>query len=204
MMAVFSGNVNQQLQEALAAINSGKARLESRIVGAGSESLGSEQNVLVSDDGTVFPDVIARKHIKSASYKDGQLQAYNKEGALVVNKTVEPNKLEEYVGKDLAETMVENAKKDEEIRKAYREAIKNNAPQSEIDRLQDAVNQSKTDYSGLDFQVGGEFHKMLYDKKIPDFVNKYGKKYGMKVGDVKLRYEKGRAPADYETQAAQN
>lgn len=61
MMAVFSGNVNQQLQEALAAINSGKARLESRIVGAGSESLGSEQNVLVSDDGTVFPDVIARK-----------------------------------------------------------------------------------------------------------------------------------------------
>ncbi|MGB1538314.1 MAG: hypothetical protein ACPHAN_11425, partial [Pseudomonadales bacterium] len=34
-------------------------------------------------------------------------------------------------------------------------------------------------YSGLDLQVGGEFHKNLYDKKIPQFAKKFLKKYGV-------------------------
>jgi len=37
---------------------------------------------------------------------------------------------------------------------------------------------SKT-FSGLDLQVGGEFHKQLYDKKIPQFAKKFLKKYGV-------------------------
>jgi hypothetical protein len=34
-------------------------------------------------------------------------------------------------------------------------------------------------YSGLDLEVGGEFHKNLYDKKIPQFAKKFLKKYGV-------------------------
>ena len=35
--------------------------------------------------------------------------------------------------------------------------------------------------SGLDLQVGGEGMKGFYDKILPDFLNNYGKKYGVKV-----------------------
>lgn len=34
-------------------------------------------------------------------------------------------------------------------------------------------------FSGLDLEVGGEFHKNLYDKKIPQFAKKFLKKYGV-------------------------
>lgn len=36
-------------------------------------------------------------------------------------------------------------------------------------------------YSGLDLKVGGEGMKGFYDKIIPDFLNKYGKKWGARV-----------------------
>jgi len=42
-------------------------------------------------------------------------------------------------------------------------------------------------YIGLDLQVGGEGMKGFYDKILPDYVNKYGKKYGMKVGQTKVK-----------------
>jgi hypothetical protein len=34
-------------------------------------------------------------------------------------------------------------------------------------------------YSGLDLEVGGEYHKQLYDGKIPRFAKKFLKKYGV-------------------------
>ncbi len=34
-------------------------------------------------------------------------------------------------------------------------------------------------YSGLDLEIGGEFHKQLYDGKIPRFAKKFLKKYGV-------------------------
>lgn len=37
-------------------------------------------------------------------------------------------------------------------------------------------------YSGLDLKVGGEGMKGFYDKIIPSFLNKFGKKFGAKVG----------------------
>ena len=40
--------------------------------------------------------------------------------------------------------------------------------------------------SGLDLKTGGEWAKNLYDRAIPNFLSKYGKKWGAKVGDVKL------------------
>jgi hypothetical protein len=42
-------------------------------------------------------------------------------------------------------------------------------------------------YAGLDLEVGGEGMKGFYDKILPDFVNKYGKKQGLKVGKTNLK-----------------
>jgi hypothetical protein len=41
--------------------------------------------------------------------------------------------------------------------------------------------------SGLQLHVGGEWAKNLYDKAIPNFMSKYGKKWGAKVGETDLR-----------------
>jgi hypothetical protein len=41
--------------------------------------------------------------------------------------------------------------------------------------------------SGLDLQVGGEGMQDFYDKILPNYVNKYGKKNGIKVGKTKMR-----------------
>lgn len=40
--------------------------------------------------------------------------------------------------------------------------------------------------SGLDLKVGGEWAKNLYDKAIPNFLSKYGKKWDAKVGRTEL------------------
>lgn len=42
------------------------------------------------------------------------------------------------------------------------------------------------DFSGTDLKVGGEGMKGFYDKIIPDFLNKFGKKYGAKVEETKV------------------
>lgn len=41
-------------------------------------------------------------------------------------------------------------------------------------------------YSGVDLKVGGDGMKGFYDKMIPDFLNKFGKKYGAKVGTTQI------------------
>jgi hypothetical protein len=40
---------------------------------------------------------------------------------------------------------------------------------------------------GQDLDVGGEGMKGFYDKILPDFINKYGKKHGLKVGQTNLK-----------------
>jgi len=44
--------------------------------------------------------------------------------------------------------------------------------------------------SGLDLVVGSEGMKGFYDKILVDFMNKYGKKWGVKVEDTRLAYSK--------------
>ena len=39
---------------------------------------------------------------------------------------------------------------------------------------------------GEDFRIGGEGMKGFYDKMLPSFMNKYGKKWGIKVSDMEL------------------
>jgi hypothetical protein len=44
----------------------------------------------------------------------------------------------------------------------------------------------ETVFSGLDLQVGGEGMKKYYDEIYPKFLDKYGKKWGAKVGETKV------------------
>jgi hypothetical protein len=48
-------------------------------------------------------------------------------------------------------------------------------------------------FSGFDLQVGGEGMKKYYDEIYPNFLNKYGKKYGAQVGETKVNTIKERA-----------
>ena len=44
---------------------------------------------------------------------------------------------------------------------------------------------------GADLQIGGEGMKGFYDRMLPAFMNKYGKKWGVKVEDIHLNLEGG-------------
>jgi len=45
--------------------------------------------------------------------------------------------------------------------------------------------------SGLDLQVGGEGMKKYYDEVYPNFLNKFGKKYGAQVGETRVKTGRG-------------
>jgi len=47
------------------------------------------------------------------------------------------------------------------------------------DKIENDADGSLKTYSGLDLEMGGEFHKNLYDKKIPQFVKKFLKQFGV-------------------------
>jgi hypothetical protein len=88
------------------------------------------------------------------------IQATDKNGRPAIVKNIpDLRNLDDYVGKDLA-----NRIKDDFANKSGNEH----------------------NYSGLDLEVGGEGMKGFYDKILPEYVNKYGKKYGIKVGKTKL------------------
>ena len=44
----------------------------------------------------------------------------------------------------------------------------------------------ETNFSGLDLQVGGEGMKKYYDEIYPKFLDKYGKKWGAKIGETTI------------------
>ena len=79
-------------------------------------------------------------------------------GRPAIYKVVKEDELEGLIGKDLAKKIVEDSAE---------------------------YPDGKT-YTGLDLDVGGEGMKGFYDKILPDFINKYGKKHGLKVGQTKL------------------
>lgn len=87
------------------------------------------------------------KKLLAGTLKDGVID-YNFDS---IEKKVEPNNLSEYVGKDLAQRLLDNGViQDEEI------------------------------------HIGGEGMKGFYDQMLPRFMDKYGKKWGVKTGEVDL------------------
>jgi hypothetical protein len=95
------------------------------------------------------------------------LNAFDKSNVSVVMKSnVKPDQVGDYIGKEAAKRLL-----DEQNTKKDRRGGKD-------------VNYQEI--SGVDLQVGGEGMKKYYDEIYPKFLDKYGKKWGAKVGETKI------------------
>jgi len=98
------------------------------------------------------------KHIDELVYQNGTLHAY-KDGQLVIDKTGVPqDKLQDYVGKDAAKKLIDQ-KPNEYGAKSL---------------------------GDLDLQVGGEGMRQYYDKTYKNYLDKYAKQHGGKLGETSL------------------
>jgi hypothetical protein len=100
-----------------------------------------------------------RKSIEELHYSGSDLVAYDGNGNKVISQTgVRPEDLPDLVGKEAAEKLLNQPK------------------QGTLQSL-----------TGQDLEVGGEGMTGFYDKILPTFINKYGKKHGLKVGQTNLK-----------------
>lgn len=103
------------------------------------------------------------KQIESAMYspEDGAVSIVPKDGETyqTIATGVEPEELPDYVGKDAAHKLLK--------------ATPN--PKGEL-----FIN-------GLDLKIGGEWAEALYDRALVNFLNRYAKKWGAKVGETTLK-----------------
>ena len=103
----------------------------------------------------------------------------------MLGESISESKLPDYVGKEIATKIVENAGKDVNL------------------GGQGSVSQPKDIWkglSGIDLKVGGEGMKKYYDEIYPNFLNKYGKKYGAQVKETQIptgRGDVGGVPSMY-------
>jgi len=119
------------------------------------------------------------KQIANVEYNElGDLRAYDHNGRRVLSENVPPEKVSDYVGKELGSKIAKNHANRIQARSDYRTALKNDAPDDQVDALYQQYLSHPTEYSGLDLQVGGEGMKAAYDQRIPNILNKLGKPYG--------------------------
>ena len=105
-----------------------------------------------------------RKSVEELHYSGSDLVAYDGSGNKVISQTgVRPEDLPDLVGKEAAEKLLNQPK------------------QGTLQSL-----------TGQDLEVGGEGMKGFYDKILPDLVNKYGKKHGLRVGKTQIPVGKSR------------
>jgi hypothetical protein len=105
---------------------------------------------------------------------DGRLFAFDKDGNAVMDQQLHPSQVADYIGKEPAKRLLDSPIQYSETGRKQWQSI-----------------------SGLDLKVGGEWAKALYDRAIPNFLNKYAKRWGAKVGTTaipvsepgSLRYE---------------
>lgn len=113
------------------------------------------------------------KQLDSITYEKLQngnfyVSAYDKNGHEIVRETgATPDRISEVLGKEMAEKIQSGAGEDYTLPHA---SVKKG-----IKRL-----------SGLDLKIGGSGMKGFYDKIIPEFLNKYTKKWGGRVGESVL------------------
>jgi hypothetical protein len=122
------------------------------------------------------------KQISGLSYmNDGVLRAFDKNGNTVINKKLNsPDELEDYIGKEAAKKLMEKEPEDLYVTEYNGQYIAHGNPNVFKGR----------ELSGIDLDVGGEGMKGFYDKILPDFINKYGKKYGIAVKKENLPSER--------------
>lgn len=112
-------------------------------------------------------------HIEYVKSKDGTyfVAAYQDEGdqhGVVEKNNLSEDDLSDVIGKEVAAKIVAG------------EGKKFKGAQNGAKRL-----------GGVDLKVGGEGMKGFYDKILPEFANKFGKKFGAKVGGASLETEGG-------------
>lgn len=90
-----------------------------------------------------------------------------KAGSVEIEKTVKQSELESVVGKDIANKIINR--------------------EGEIPNHDNEVRELR----GPSLKVGGEGMKGFYDKILPSFMDKYGKKWGAKVGEMKMDASNG-------------
>ena len=115
------------------------------------------------------------KSVSSVVYRPEtkRLRAYDLDDKSVIDQEVEPNDLDNYVGKDVADRLLK----------------------TELD----AFGEHQLEDSGL--KVGGDGMKGFYDKMIPSYAKKFGKKFDAKVGVAKINDKKDVISFDqYKTQ----
>lgn len=100
-----------------------------------------------------------------------KLEGDQKNGGVAIDWTGRPEKLDDVVGKDVADKI--------------RQGI------GEREREADEIDYKRVgELSGLDLKVGGEGMRAFYDQMLPQLVNKYVKKWGVRVGAVDLALTK--------------
>lgn len=112
------------------------------------------------------------KHVDKISWSPDTnlLKAYDKQGNIVIDRgSVPPEKLQDYIGKEVAQRLL-----NEPTQK------RTNGPGQII---------NVHELSGQDLKVGGQGMRGFYDKLVPDFLNRYGKRWGAKVGSTEIPTE---------------
>ena len=93
----------------------------------------------------------------------------------MIGEAIPEVKLSDYVGKEVAEKMSKGAGKKTEVAGKY-DPVSMTSSKNYM-----------TELSGGDLKIGGEGMKKYYDEIYPKFLDKYGKKWGAKVGETKIR-----------------
>lgn len=98
-------------------------------------------------------------HVSRVKYRsDGYLSAHDKEGREVFTKyNVIPEKLVDYIGKEPANKLLKQ------------------------DALTTPSGLTAQTLEGIDLDIGGEYHKLIYDQVLTAQAKKIGKKHGAKV-----------------------
>jgi len=147
-----------------------------------------------------------RKKVSKISWNivTREFKAYNLGGSVAMTRdNVLATDLQTLIGKELADRLLaqESEKPRVETVKVYGEnrwgvfvggtQIDNfeTAPEAQalVDSMvEDDVRLNWSTLEGVDLEVGGEWATTLYNKVIPNFLNKFLKKYGVRVGTTKL------------------
>jgi hypothetical protein len=106
------------------------------------------------------------KQIGALTYSpEGQLQAFDPSvSRILIDRNVPEDKLSDYVGQEMAKKLLDQKPNE----KGHREL------------------------TGIDLEVGGEGMKGFYDKILPDYINKYTKKWGMGMKKANLGVDEWR------------
>lgn len=105
----------------------------------------------------------------------GILRALDLNGNRVISERITSDKLADYIGKEPAKKLLE---------------------QTPVENSQTGLPSELRTLNDVDLKVGGEGMKKYYDDIYPNYLQKYGKKWGAKVGDTSIQAD-GKEPVRY-------